>query len=72
MGTVTKKPKGKIKIKERHRTNSIVYRQGDVTDYYSIVERSEGCGCPGTKMEIVKYYQVTGGLIPINKAEIYE
>jgi len=73
MQTVTKKPKGSITIKSRHRTtNGMIYRPGDTVEYFSIIEKLEGCGCPGTAMVTNKYYNVNGGLIPTLKATINE
>ena len=73
MGTVTKTPIGKIQIYERHRTTSgIIYRKGIITDYFSIVEMNESCGCSNPVFTTNKYYQVNGGLIPTKKASIYE
>ena len=73
MGTVTKTSLGTITIHERHRTtNGVIYRKGDITDYFSIIEREEGCGCPSQTFTTNKYYQILGGLIPTKKASINE
>ena len=73
MSTVTKKPKGTITIRERHRTTSgNIYRPNEVIEYYLIVNRKEGCGCPGTTMVNNTYYQIKGGLIPTSKAILNE
>lgn len=73
MQTVTKKSKGTITVKIRHRsTSGVIYRPGDILEYYSIIEKLEGCGCSGTTMTTVKYYNIKGGLIPVSKATINE
>ena len=71
MQTITKKPRGKILILERHRTpKGYVFRPNDQVDYYSIIEIKESCGCAAKTITLYKYYETPYGTIPTRKAKL--
>lgn len=70
MKNITKKPAGKIEVIERHRTyKGVVYRPGEQYEYYTIINKSEACGCSQV-VTFTKFYELKTGLIPTNKAKL--
>ena len=68
---VIRRPKGIIKVTDRHRTpKGTIFSPGEEHEYYQIVERRE-CNCGGKQGKLLyTLYKTNRGLIPTTKATI--
>jgi hypothetical protein len=68
--TVTRTPKGKIKMTKYHQIpGGRIFMINEEVQYYGTLTTSTGCGCDGS-LQTIQNYKVEGGMIPFDKAVI--